>query len=105
MFVVTENAKKELDAFFADKDKTPVRVFMASGGCSGPRLALALDEQRDNDQIFDEQNLQFCIDRALLEQTRGVTIDAGQMGFIVESVEPLAGGGDGCASCSSCGSQ
>ena len=103
MFVLTENAKKELDVFFSDKDKTPVRVFMTSGGCSGPRLALALDETRDHDQVFDEQGFQFCIDRELFEQVGGVTIDAGYMGFIVESETPLAGGGDGCSSCSCCG--
>ena len=103
MFVLTDNAKKELDAFFADKDKSPVRVFMTSGGCSGPRLALALDEKRDNDQIFAEQGFQFCIDKDLFAQVQGVTIDAGYMGFIVESIVPLTGG-DGCSCCSGCGS-
>lgn len=32
MFVVTDNAKQELDAFFADKDQASVRIYMASGG-------------------------------------------------------------------------
>lgn len=100
MFVLTDNAKKELDTFFADKDKSPVRVFMAEGGCSGPRLALALDETRDNDQVFAEQGFQFCIDKTLLDEVQGVTIDAGYMGFIVESAVPLAGGGGGCSCCS-----
>ena len=29
---LTENAKKELDAFFADKEKSTIRVFLAPGG-------------------------------------------------------------------------
>lgn len=102
MFVLTDNAKKELDAFFSDKDKSPVRVFMAEGGCSGPRLALALDETRDNDQVFAEQGFQFCVDKDLFEQVRGITIDAGYMGFIVETAVPLATEG-GCSSCAGCG--
>ncbi|MCL1889152.1 MAG: IscA/HesB family protein [Desulfovibrionaceae bacterium] len=103
MFTLTDNAKKELDAFFTDKEKSPVRVFMTSGGCSGPHLALALDETRGNDQTFDAQGFQFCIDKDLFTQVQGVTIDAGYMGFIVESVVPLEGGEGGCSSCAGCG--
>ena len=32
MLQVSENAKKELDAYFADKEKTPVRIYLAPGG-------------------------------------------------------------------------
>lgn len=32
MINVTEKALKELEAYFADKDKTPVRVYLAAGG-------------------------------------------------------------------------
>lgn len=32
MFTVTDGAKQELEGFFGDKDKAPVRVYMASGG-------------------------------------------------------------------------
>jgi Fe-S cluster assembly iron-binding protein IscA len=32
MFELTENARKELDAYFADKQKNPIRVYLAPGG-------------------------------------------------------------------------
>jgi iron-sulfur cluster assembly protein len=32
MVELTEAAKTQLDGYFADKEKTPIRVFMASGG-------------------------------------------------------------------------
>jgi hypothetical protein len=32
MIELTEAAKTQLDGYFADKEKTPIRVFMASGG-------------------------------------------------------------------------
>lgn len=99
MFTVTDEAKKELDAFFADKEKTPVRVYLAAGGCSGPRLALALDDKLDDDSLFDEQGFQFIMETALYEKAQDITIDAGYMGFTVESAVPLAPAGGGCAGC------
>ncbi|HBW15817.1 MAG TPA: adhesin [Desulfovibrio sp.] len=32
MFELTDNARKELEAYFADKQKTPIRVYLAPGG-------------------------------------------------------------------------
>lgn len=32
MFELTDNARKELEAYFVDKQKTPIRVYLAPGG-------------------------------------------------------------------------
>lgn len=32
MITLTESARKELDGYFADKEKSPVRIYMAAGG-------------------------------------------------------------------------
>lgn len=32
MIELTESARKELDAYFADKDKSPIRIYLAPGG-------------------------------------------------------------------------
>lgn len=32
MFNISEGARKELEAFFADKEKATIRVFLAPGG-------------------------------------------------------------------------
>ena len=32
MFELTDNARKELEAYFADKQKPPIRVYLAPGG-------------------------------------------------------------------------
>ena len=42
MLTLTDAAQKELEGFFADREKATVRIYLAPGGCSGPRLALAL---------------------------------------------------------------
>lgn len=99
MITVTDGAREELEAFFADKEKTPVRVYLAPGGCSGPRLALALDEPRETDQVFEDKGFSFCMESALHEQTQGVIIDAGYMGFSVQPAVPLAQAGSGCSGC------
>lgn len=99
MFTVTDSAAKELQAFFEGKEKSPVRVYLAAGGCSGPRLALALDESRDGDELFKEQGFEFCMAKDLYDQAKGVTVDAGYMGFLVEAEVPFASTG-GCGGCS-----
>ncbi len=103
MLEVSESALKELDEYFADKEKAPIRVYLAPGGCSGPRLALALDDPGEDDQVFTQPNYTFCISKELLELTGAVKIDLSYMGFSVESANPIGGGG-GCSGCAgSCG--
>ncbi|MDL2210606.1 IscA/HesB family protein [Desulfovibrio sp. OttesenSCG-928-O18] len=102
MITISENAVKELDEFFTDKEKSPIRIYLAPGGCSGPRLALALDAPGDDDKVEEIGNYTFCIEKDLFEATGDITIDLSYMGFSIESANPLAGGG-GCG-CSGCGS-
>ena len=98
MFEVTENAFKELDAYFDGKEKSAIRVYLAPGGCSGPRLALALDEPTDSDTTFDEKGYSFVINNDLFTAAKNIKVDFTYMGFSVESEIPLGGGG-GCSGC------
>ncbi len=107
MITVTEEARKELEAYFEGKEKSPIRVYLAPGGCSGPRLALALDEPGDDDEKTEDNGLTFCINKELAEKVGAVSISLTHMGFVVEPEIPLpsAGGNGGCSSCcGSCGS-
>jgi Fe-S cluster assembly iron-binding protein IscA len=105
MLTVSESAVKELDEFFADKEKSPVRVYLAAGGCGGPRLALALDEPKDDDKVFDEGKYAFCVNKELFDQTGDISIDLSYLGFTVDSANSVGGGGGcgGCASHGGCG--
>ena len=102
MFEVTDSARKELDAFFDDREKTPIRVYLAPGGCGGPRLALALDEPGDADKVFDEKGYSFCINSELFDHAKNVKIDFSDMGFSIQSELDLGVGG-GCSGCTGCG--
>jgi Fe-S cluster assembly iron-binding protein IscA len=100
MITLSETARKELDAYFADKDKAGVRVFLATGGCSGARLALALDEPTADDAVFENSGYTLCIGKDLYEQSGDISIDMSYMGFVVESALDIPGiGAGGCASC------
>lgn len=99
MITLSDAARQELEAYFTDKERSPIRVFLASGGCQGQRLALALDAPGEADVVFPEENgFTLCMEQALFDATGNVTIDMNYMGFTVDSENPVGGGG-GCASC------
>ena len=105
MLELTESARKELEAFFADKEKETIRIY-ASSSCCGPRLGMALDESHDTDEVLEKDGFTFCMDKELLDQVKSVKIDLTYMGFAIEPQVPLpnTGGEGGCSSCgSSCG--
>ena len=105
MFAVSDTASQELDAYFDGKDKSSIRVYLAPGGCSGPRLALALDEPNETDTVIDAKGYTFCINSELYATAESIRIDMSHMGFSVESGVPFGGSG-GCAGCSGgCGTQ
>jgi Fe-S cluster assembly iron-binding protein IscA len=100
MITLSDTARKELDEYFAGREKDGVRVFLA-GGCGGSRLALALDEATADDDVFEDGGYTLCIEKDLYSRTGSVSIDMGQMGFIVDSEMELPDEG-GCATCGGC---
>ena len=99
MFELTDTAKTQLDKYFETQDKSPIRVYMAAGW-GGPRLALALDEQKDNDNSFDIKGFQFLVDKNLMDTVAPIEVDLTEAGFVINSslkVDP-----SGCSSCTSC---
>ena len=106
MLTLTDAAQKELEGFFADREKATVRIYLAPGGCSGPRLALALDEAGDEDARFEQDGFAFCINKDVLQQVKSVSIDLSYLGFTVTPEVPLpSSGGSSCGDCcGSCGS-
>jgi Fe-S cluster assembly iron-binding protein IscA len=106
MITLTEAAKKQLDSYFVDKPKAPIRIYLSEGGCSGPRLALAMDEKGDADESFDVYGYTFLVEKELLGKGQPFTVDLGYMGFQIHSSMELGGGGcssGSCASGSCCG--
>ena len=100
MVEVTGDAQKELNEYFKDNEKGTIRIFLAPGGCSGPRLALALDEPSAEDEVEEAAGYKFCMGKDLKEKVKSVKIDLTPMGFIVVPEVPLPDtGGSGCGGC------
>lgn len=72
------------------RKRPPSRVYLAPGGCSGPRLALALDEPGEDDETSEDNGLTLCINKELAEKVGAVTVGMTHMGFVVESEIPPA---------------
>lgn len=100
---------------FTDKGADKVREFLASqgssletaglrvgvrgGGCSGFQYALAFDNQRDDDEVFEDHGLNILVDRPSLPYVRGAVIDYVEglqgAGFKVENPNIVAACGCG----------
>ena len=52
-----------------------LRVGVRGGGCSGFQYALALDERRDDDHVFDASGVRVLVDPASLRYVEGSTVD------------------------------
>jgi iron-sulfur cluster assembly protein len=104
-FIVTDITVEKLKEYMAQNNiVSPLRVALMQGGCSGPALGLALDERKDNDEIFEKNDLTFLIEKGLLDLCGSINVeylDAGpRSGFSITSANPVGGGGCG-GSCSS----
>ena len=64
-------------------------------------MGLALDEQKDTDDVFEVKGYTFVVDKSLLQTASPIEVDGSPYGFRVNS--NLSASGDGCSSCSSCG--
>ena len=86
---ITNKALVEIKKVLKEKNSTSIkiRIFLAGIGWGGPRFNLALDEQKENDEIYPEDSVDFIADKSLIDQYRGFKIDYSnfflQRGFLV----------------------
>ena len=98
MFEVTEKARQELKAFFKDKEVQPLRIFLKTNTCGGPRLVVGIDEKRDGDRTFEVDGLSYVIEHGFFEEIQPVTVDFANDNFSVTAAVTF---GDGCSGCGS----
>ena len=77
MVTLTDIAAKKVGEFLATEEHAGagLRVAVRGGGCSGFQYQLALDEQRDGDQVFDHEGIRIIVDEASLRYVDGSTVD------------------------------
>ena len=100
---LTESGAEKVREFLSSQglDATAgLRVGVRGGGCSGFQYSLALDEQRDDDQVFDHQGIKVLVDPASLRYVDGSTVDYTEslMGAGFEVNNPNVVASCGCGS-------
>ncbi len=105
MVTLTDIAAEKVNAFFSAQetpaDTAPgLRVAVKGGGCSGFQYQLALDEQRDDDQVFEDRGVRLIVDPASLRYVDGSVVDYTEslMGAGFEVKNPNVVAACGCGS-------
>jgi iron-sulfur cluster assembly accessory protein len=77
-----------------------LRVGVRGGGCSGFQYALALDERRDDDNVFEHEGIPILVDPASLRYVDGSQVDytESMMGAGFEVKNPNVVASCGCGS-------
>ena len=90
---------KELMNGQADSPEAGLRVAVRGGGCSGFQYALAFDEQRDGDQVFEHNEIRLLVDSESLQFVDGSEVDYVEglqgAGFSVNNPKVIAACGCG----------
>jgi iron-sulfur cluster assembly accessory protein len=72
--IATEKVREFINGQAAQAD-VGLRVGVRGGGCSGFQYALALDEQRDDDLVFDTPGIRVLVHPASLQSVDGSPVD------------------------------
>src|SRR5919206_804156 len=98
---LTDIAAEKIGTLLNDEEhaNAGLRVAVRGGGCSGFQYQLALDEQRDGDQVFDHDGIKIIVDELSLRYVDGSTVDYTESlmgaGFQVENPNVVAACGCG----------
>ena len=70
-----EKVREFLSAQAAVAETAGLRVGVRGGGCSGFQYALAFDEQRSGDEVFEDKGIRLLVDQPSLPYVKGSVID------------------------------
>ena len=94
-----EKVREFLDGQSTEIGTAGLRVGVRGGGCSGFQYALAFDNERDGDEIFEDHGLRLLVDGPSLPYVKGAVIDYVESlqgaGFKVENPNVIAACGCG----------
>jgi iron-sulfur cluster assembly protein len=103
MVTLTDIAAQKVSQFLSGQEPTEaagLRVGVRGGGCSGFQYALALDEQREGDRVFEDHGIRVIVDEASLQYVNGSVVDYKEslMGAGFEVNNPNVVAACGCGS-------
>jgi iron-sulfur cluster assembly protein len=103
MITLSEKGAEKVRDFLSSQEDVAgtagLRVGVRGGGCSGFQYALAFDEQRDGDSVFEDKGIRLLVDSPSLPYVNGSVIDFVDglqgAGFKVENPNVVAACGCG----------
>ncbi|MGI9081574.1 MAG: iron-sulfur cluster insertion protein ErpA [Thermoleophilaceae bacterium] len=103
MVTLTDIATEKVRGFLAQQEaegEVGLRVGVRGGGCSGFQYALALDEKKEDDHVFDHDGIRLLVDPASLQYVDGSQVDFTEslMGSGFEVNNPNVVAACGCGS-------
>jgi iron-sulfur cluster assembly protein len=79
MITLTDKGAEKVREFLAAQsavaETAGLRVGVRGGGCSGFQYALAFDEQRESDAVFEDKGIRLLVDQPSLPYVKGSVID------------------------------
>src|SRR2546423_14068506 len=79
MITLSDRGAEKVREFLATQsavaETAGLRVGVRGGGCSGFQYALAFDEQREGDSVFEDKGIRLLVDRPSLPYVSGSVID------------------------------
>jgi iron-sulfur cluster assembly protein/iron-sulfur cluster insertion protein len=75
-----------------------LRIFVETGGCSGFEYGMSFDAQKEDDEVLEDQGIQFFMDPTSLDYLKGsvVQFDDGLTGKGFQIINPNAENTCGC---------
>lgn len=106
-FSMSDLAYKEFKLFLQENNvnSDTIRIHLAGVGWGGPSFNLVLDEQKANDEAVKIGDINFLVDKDLVNQYGGFVMKSSQEnGLNGFSLDPVfkEDDGDGCSTCSGC---
>lgn len=90
MFEVSQEASDRIKQFLKEQENPrPIRVLVTDGGWRGAYLVMAMDDQKENDEVLTDRGVTFLVEKGLLERAKPIRIDYTHStlgeGYILES--------------------
>src|ERR687898_890 len=103
MVTMSDIAAEKVRGFLSSQEtegEVGLRVGVRGGGCSGFQYALALDEKREDDHVFEIEGIRVLVDPASMQYVDGSTVDFTEsfMGSGFEVSNPNVVASCGCGS-------
>jgi iron-sulfur cluster assembly protein len=98
--IAAEKVQEFMSGQGAEGEVVGLRVGVKGGGCSGFQYALALDEKREDDHVFEISGIRVLVDPASMQYVDGSTVDFTEsfMGSGFEVSNPNVVASCGCGS-------